>query len=227
MKERYARNSGTISKSEQELLKTKSVCVIGCGGLGGGVIEGLTRLGVGRLTIVDKDVFDETNLNRQVLSNENNLGVSKAEEGARQMYEINSEVKITPVNSELTADNCIEIIGGHDVVVDAVDNIAARRILEDACEKADIPLVHGAIAGWYGQISVVMPGSRIMHELYQENDTSDKENPLGNPSFTPAVVSAMEVAETLKLLLGQQSVIQNKLLSIDIMNHQYDVIDFD
>ena len=83
MHDRYDRNIGTVSSEEQEILKGKSVCVIG-----GGIIEGLTRLGIGRLTIVDGDVFDVSNLNRQVLSSEKNIGLAKADEGKRQMSEI-------------------------------------------------------------------------------------------------------------------------------------------
>lgn len=226
MKGRYDRNLGTISKEEQELLKEKSVCIIGCGGLGGGVIEGLTRLGVGRLTIVDGDVFDASNLNRQVLSNEKNIGLSKAEEGKRQMADINPAVQIHAINAFYTEENSREIIKGHDVVVDALDNISSRKILELACEDEGIPMVHGAIAGWHGQVAVVMPGDRIIHTLYEGNENYGAEKETGNPSFTPAIVAAMETAETLKLLLGREGILKNSVLTLDILNHQYDVINF-
>lgn len=226
MKHRYDRNIGTVSEEEQKLLKKKSVCVIGCGGLGGGIIEGLVRLGVGKLTIVDGDVFDVSNLNRQVLSNEKNIGVSKAEEGKRQMAEINSEVEVCAICEFYNEENSREIIKGHDVVVDALDNINTRKLLELACEEENIPLVHGAIAGWNGQVAVIMPGDRLIHMLYEGDDNYGVEKETGNPSFTPAVVSAMEVAETLKLLLGREDILRNKILTIDILEHQYEVIEF-
>lgn len=219
---RYDRNIGTITQNEQELLASKSVCVIGCGGLGGGVIEGLVRLGVGKLTIVDGDVFDETNLNRQVLSNPANIGKSKAEEGARQMTDINPDVSIQPVFTFYNEQNGRELISGHDLVVDALDNVSARLCLEDHCEAENIPLVHGAICSWYGQVAVVMPGDRLLHQIYME-ETSEKTS---NPSFTPAVVSAMQVAEAVKVLLGKEGVLQNKLLTIDLLSHDYEIIDF-
>lgn len=226
MKNRYERNIGTVSPQEQELLKQRSVCVIGCGGLGGGVIEGLSRLGVGRLTIVDGDVFDVSNLNRQVLSSEKNIGMLKAEEGRRQISEINSEVEVTSICAFYTEENSRDIIRGHDVVVDALDNIASRKLLEDTCEQENIPLVHGAIAGWHGQLAVIMPGDRLIHTLYDGDENYGVEKETGNPSFTPAVVGALQVAETLKLLLGREGVLTNKLLTVDILQQQYEIIDF-
>lgn len=221
---RYQRNIGTITQEEQNLLGKKSVCIIGCGGLGGGVIENLTRMGVGNLTVVDGDVFDETNLNRQVLSHEKNLGAAKALEAAEQMNLINSNVTITPVHGILTEENASDIIRGHDVVVDALDNVGARRCLEQACEAENIPLVHGAIGGWNGQVGIVMPGCRMIQQLYEVE--SQVAAPT-NPPFTPAVVAAMEAAETVELLLNRDEALRNKLLVLDLLNHEYEVIDFD
>lgn len=243
---RYDRNLGTITEEEQVLLKQKSVCIIGCGGLGGGIIEGLTRLGVGKLTIVDADVFDATNLNRQVLSHEGNLGRSKAEEGALQMKQINAEVQIRPLQVRLNGQNAREIIKGHDVVVDALDNVQSRLILEEACEKEGVPLVHGAIGGWSGQVAVVRPGDRLLHAIYcddlddgtadgksdgfgckePEPVNQDSKPEGGNPSFTPAVIAGMQVAETLKVLLGRDDMLENELLMVDLLTHQYERIDF-
>lgn len=225
---RYDRNIGTITIEEQALLKEKSVCVIGCGGLGGGVIETLVRIGVGHVTAVDGDVFDESNLNRQVLSNENNMGMPKAMEAAAQMQQINSDVKITPVQELLTEDNADGIIKEHDAVVDALDNVHTRLILEQACERAGIPLIHGAIGGWSGQVGVVMPGSRIMEQLYDDSIKSESsgDRPT-NPPFTPAVIAAMEAAETVKVLLGRDEFLRNRLLMIDLLDHEYEIIDFD
>lgn len=237
--DRYARNRGTVSPEEQILLKKKSVCVIGCGGLGGGVIEGLTRLGIGRLTIVDADVFDETNLNRQVLCHEENLGRAKAAEGAAQMKQINSEVEIRSLHTMVDEKNAQNIIRGHDAVVDALDSVQTRLILEDACEAEGVPLVHGAIAGWNGQAAVSMPGSRLLHRIYgageaksadgnvrDESGSRGAELETGNPSFTPAVVSGLQVAETLKVLLGRDGVLENKLLLMDLLEHDYEIVDF-
>lgn len=220
---RYDRNIGTITIEEQALLSTKSVCVVGCGGLGGGVIENLTRMGIGELTVVDGDSFDESNLNRQVLSNEENLGKSKAVEAIEQMSRINSEITLIAIEDLLNEENAGSIIDGCDIVVDALDNVDARLALEDACEAEGVPLVHGAISGWNGQVGVVMPGSGILHQIY---DGAAGEDSPTNPSFTPAVISALQAAETIKVLLGREEALKNKLLMIDLLEHEYEVIDF-
>lgn len=226
MKRRYERNGIVITPEENRMLATRKVCVAGCGGLGGGVIEGLVRCGVGNITAVDGDVFDETNLNRQILSNESNLGKSKAGEAVRQMKEINSQVEVIAVETFIDESNAEQIITGSDVVVDALDNISARKVLEAACERQDIPMVHGAIAGWNGQVAVVMPGDRLIGELYSGEGDRGVEVRTGNPYFTPAVVSAIQVAETVKLLTGKGDVLRNKLLMIDMLHHQYEIIEF-
>ena len=221
---RYDRNIGTITIEEQAVLACKSVCVVGCGGLGGGVIENLTRMGVGELTLVDGDVFDESNLNRQVLSNEDNLGKSKALEAAEQMSRINSEIIFVAIEDLLNEENAAAIIDGSDLVVDALDNVEARFALEKACSELNIPLVHGAISGWNGQVSVVMPGSGILSEIYMDPEPTD-DAPT-NPSFTPAVVSAIQASETIKMLLNREEALRNKILMIDLLDHEYEIIDF-
>ncbi|MCQ2546645.1 MAG: HesA/MoeB/ThiF family protein [Clostridia bacterium] len=224
MNKRYTRNIGTLSEEEQLKLAEKSACVIGCGGLGGGVIENLTRMGIGRLTVVDCDTFEETNLNRQVLSNQDNLGHAKAIEAKIQMKTINEDVEIFSIQARFEEDNAADIIRGHDVVIDALDSVPTRLVLEDACAAENIPLVHGAIDGWNGEVAVVMPGSQLLHEIYGswEEDPTVKGS---NPSFSPAVVSAIEAAEAIKLLLGKEY-LDGKLLTIDLLNHEYEVIDF-
>ncbi len=226
LQRRYERSSMTITPEENKLLHEKKVCVAGCGGLGGGVIEGLVRTGIGTVRAIDGDVFDETNLNRQVLSNEGNLGRSKAEEAVLQMKLINSEVVIEPVYEFLDESNAAELIRGFDAVVDALDNISSRRILERACEAENIPLVHGAIAGWNGQVSVVMPGDGTIAAVYEGESENGEEVLTGNPYFTPAVVSAIEVAETVKLLLGREGSLTGRMLTIDLLHHEYEIIDF-
>lgn len=221
---RYDRNIGTITIEDQAVLACKSVCVVGCGGLGGGVIENLTRMGVGELTLVDGDVFDESNLNRQVLSNEDNLGKSKALEAAEQMSRINSEITFVAIEDLLNEENAAAIIDGSDLVVDALDNVEARFALEKACSELNIPLVHGAISGWNGQVGVVMPGSGILSEIYMDPEPTD-DAPT-NPSFTPAVVSAIQASETIKMLLNREEALRNKILMIDLLDHEYEIIDF-
>lgn len=225
MKDRYKRNMNMLSREENESLKNFKVCVIGCGGLGGYVIELLGRLGIGTITAVDGDVFDETNLNRQLLSSEAVLGKSKAFTAQERMKIVNSEIILLPIQTFVVEENCDEIISGHDVVVDALDNMTARRLLEEHCEKCSIPFVHGAIAGWYGQVSTILPGDRTLQKIYPSNENKGVETELGNPSFSPALVASIEVAEVLKLLLKRGELLQNKLLTIDLFTQEFETFD--
>lgn len=221
---RYARNFSTISKEEHEILRKSKVCVIGCGGLGGHIIEMLGRIGIGTITAVDGDVFEESNLNRQILSDENTIGFSKAKVAKKRMAIVNPDINIVPMVTFIDESNAEEILSGHNVVIDALDNIPSRLILQDACEKLQLPLVHGAIAGWYGQISTIFPGDFTLNRIYQENMTKGVEKELGNPSFTPTLISSIQVSEVIKLLINRGTLLRNKLLFVNMLEHQYDVI---
>ena len=128
-----------------------------------------------------------------------------------------------PVVSFITPDNCEEIIAGHDIIVDALDNISVRKLLEKNCEELNIPLVYGAIAGWYGYVSTIMPGDRTIEKLYPGEMEKGAEQELGNPSFTPALVASIEVAEIVKVLLGKGNILSKKLLTIDLLAQEYEI----
>lgn len=225
MKARYSRNGSMLSQEENERLGSFKVCVVGCGGLGGYVIEMLGRLGIGTITAVDGDVFDETNLNRQLLSSEDVIGKSKAETAKERMKHVNSDVTVHWIHDFVTEANCEGIIGGNDLVVDALDNMSSRRLLEACCEKLGLPLIHGAIAGWYGQVSTILPGDRVLRHIYPSDENKGMETELGNPSFTPALVASIQVAEALKVLLGRGEILRSRLLTIDLLNQDYEVFD--
>lgn len=221
--DRYSRNMNSITKEECEILHSKKVCVIGCGGLGGYVIELLARLGVLHITGVDYDVFDETNLNRQIFSTTDNLGKSKALEAKKRIKSVNPDVNFTAVCDKFSNENAISIINGHDLVIDACDKISTRLLLEDTCNNLSIPLIHGAISGWYGQVSVIMPGDNTLEKIYGGADDSSINSTLGNPSFTPPIVASMEVCEAVKVLLNKGVTLKSKLLSLDLLNNSYEV----
>jgi len=223
--ERYQRNKKTFSEEETALLGQKRVFVAGCGGLGGFVIEELGRLGVGHLTAVDGDVFEVSNLNRQILSTMEVLGKSKAQTAKKRMEEVNPEITVMPITAMITGENALELLRGHDAVVDALDNTSARFALEKACEELGIPLIHGAIGGWYGQVAVVFPGDRLLEKLYTQEEEKGVETELGNPSFTPAVIASLQVAETAKVLLQKEGILKNRLLTVDLLQHEYEILE--
>ena len=153
------------------------------------------------------------------------MGTPKAQAAALRMEAVNSEVKVKAITAFIGEENCRELIKGHDLVLDALDNMSARKVLENACEAENIPMVDGAIAGWFGQVSTVMPGDGTMKKIYPTNENKGMEVELGNPSFTPAVIASIQVAEAVKVLLGRSGILQNKLLAIDLLNHEYEVLE--
>lgn len=223
---RYQRNMQALTADENSRLKELHVMVVGCGGLGGYIIEMLGRLGVGQITAMDGDVFDITNLNRQILSSEQNIGRPKALAAKERMATVNSEVEVIPIHDFLTAQNGESLVTGMDLVFDALDSAEARLVLEDVCEAAGVPLVHGAIAGWFGQVCVVLPGDRTLHSILPGGVDKGIETELGNPAFTPALVASLEVAEGVKLLLHREGVLRNRLLTIDLLNQDYEILSF-
>lgn len=223
---RYVRNLGAITLHEQEKLKTSRVCLVGCGGLGGYLAEFLGRMGVGCITAVDPDCFEMSNLNRQVLARENNLGQSKAEELRTRMARVNPNVQVRSVVTCLNADNAARLIEGHDLVLDGLDNIAARLTLQRVCRELGIPLIHGAVEGWFGQIATVLPGDDTLSRLYPgfgESDSVDSRHP-SVLSFAACMVASVQAAEAAKLLLGKEPSFRDQVLFLDLMSNGFDIL---
>ena len=200
MDERYIRNLGALTEKECARLRTKTVFVAGCGGLGGYLIEMLLRLGVGTIRAADGDTFEASNLNRQLLSSPSALGQPKAGAAAARAALVNPDVRFVPIPEFVTEENASELIRGCDAVLDALDNIGARRILARACAKENIPLIHGAICGWSAQAAVVMPGDDLIDRIYPEGARLGSKTSL---SFTPPFCAAMQVALCTRLLAGR------------------------
>ncbi len=223
--ERYRKNIGTLTKEENERLSSFSVCVVGCGGLGGYVIEMLGRLGIGYITAVDSDVFEESNLNRQLLSSAETLMKYKAHAAKARMKLVNHLVEVTPVLEKISAKNAENLLLGHDVIIDAVDSIDTRFVLQNMASKLDIPYIHGAIAGWYGQVSTILPGDNTLTKIYPDRCKVGLEKEIGNPSFTPAMVASVQTAEVIKILFKRGGLLRNKLLYMDLLEHDYITVD--
>ncbi len=216
---RYFRNIASLGISGQSQLLSSSVAIVGAGGLGGLVIELLARLGIGHLTIIDGDRFTEDNLNRQILCREKDIGRKKAEVAAERVRAINSATEVSAHPLFLTGDNAAELLAGSRVVVEALDRIAVRIVLEKITGKLQVPLVHGAIGGFLGQVATILPGSNTLSSLYGGEDSAAArgiESVLGTPTVTPAVVAALEVMEVIKLLLEKGTPLQEDLLFLEL-----------
>lgn len=213
---RYERNLGTVGWEGQIKLLESTVAVVGAGGLGGWVIEGLARMGVGRLIVIDGDVFAENNLNRQALCTEATLGRPKAEVATERVAAVNAAVEVTVYVRLATAENMAHLLQGAQVVVDALDSLPTRLVLQDACRALGVPLVHGAIAGYMGQVTTIFPGDAGLRALYGDAVPEHGiERQLGNPAGTPLMVAAWQVQETIKLLLDSGSPLRGRLLLLD------------
>jgi molybdopterin/thiamine biosynthesis adenylyltransferase len=226
---RYLRNTGTIGIDGQIKLLQSVVAVVGAGGLGGTIIELLARQGVGHIIIIDNDLFTEQNLNRQLMSTEKNLGKYKALVAARRVKQINSAVKVKTYLEKLTDENASRLLEGARVVADALDNLPSRFAIEKACRTLGIPLVHGTIAGFCGQVMTIFPEDAGLSCIYGSSEKCPAhglEVKTGNPSATPTVVAGWEVQEIVKIITGIGRPIRNSLLVLDMMEGTADRIAF-
>ncbi len=221
---RYTRNRAMLSVALQLRLFRSQVAVVGCGGLGGFLLEELARLGVGRLSAIDPDIFAEHNLNRQLLATMANLGSSKAEAAVRRIAEVNPAVTVQAVSEAFRAGDR-SLLSGADVVADALDEVPARLALAETCAEIGIPMVHGAIAGWYGHVTTVFPGDDTLHRLYKRHASRRGiEAQFGNPSFTPAVVASLQVSEICKILVGQGTLLRGTVLSVNLLDNEIETL---
>ena len=224
MQERYIRNLGPLTEEECLLLRQRRVFLAGCGGLGGYLLEHLLRAGVGAITVCDGDTIVPSNLNRQLLADMESLGRSKTEAACARAALVNPEAAVEARPVFLTADNALGLIAGHDLALDALDSPAARRILASACRQAGIPLVHGAIRGWYAQAAVILPDSGMMEQLYPADAPAAPDQ--GSLSPTVGLCAAIQAGEAVKLLCGRPSPLAGRLLWVDLVEQEYQVVTF-
>ncbi|HEY74115.1 MAG: HesA/MoeB/ThiF family protein [Chloroflexi bacterium] len=223
---RYLRNLGTVGLEGQAKLLRATVAVVGQGGLGGYVTESLARMGVGRLILIDGDVFEEHNFNRQLLSGEANLGAEKTQAARRRVVEINSAVEVTAHALMLDRENLPHLLVGADVVVDALDRLPIRLILQDGAQALGIPMVHGSIAGFLGQVMTILPGDPGLRGLYGDGELPEQglEAQLGTPAATPMAVAAWEAQEVVKIITGRGELLRHRLLLLDMESDEIEIL---
>lgn len=226
---RYIRNQSTISLDDQLRLLHSHVAIVGLGGLGGYVVESLARIGLGNLTLIDGDCFDESNLNRQLLSSVDNIGKMKAEVAAERVYYVNPAVETVAVNEFFSAENGGRLLIDADLVVDCLDNIGSRFDVEDVARKHEIPMVFAAIGGMAGQVMTIFPEDDGLVKVYGDRrKASDRgsEASIGTVGFAAMATAAHECAEIVSLLLGKgPAELRKKLLFTDLADHSIEKID--
>ncbi len=221
MEQRYIRSVGAITEAECALLKRKRIFVAGCGGLGGHIIDMLLRIGVGEICCADGDVFESSNLNRQLLSTEDNLGLSKAAAAEIHAGCVNSSVVFHAYSGFITEENAGELIKGCDAVMDALDTVSSRRILKSACDRLQIPYIYGAVQGWTAQAALSLPGDGLFNMLYPREDVAITDKSI--LSFTPALCASLQTALCVKLLCGRE-VFPGRIYYFDLEEPDYEVL---
>ena len=225
--ERYARNLKTCTCRQQAALLQSRVAVVGLGGLGGTVVEILARAGVGHLSLVDGDRFEGHNLNRQIVCTPDLLSHPKAPAAARRVAAVNPSVEVTTHPEFLSEANTDRFLTGADVVVDCLDNLPDRFLLEAAAKKSETPFVSAAVAGLSGHITTIFPedpGLTLIYGSLEESSPKGVETTLGCLPQAVMLVAAIECAEVSKILLAQPNLLRNHLLLIDLTDNSFEKI---
>ena len=227
-----SRQMSIVTKSQQTRFKDAKIAVIGCGGIGGSVIEQLARMGLGNINLIDYDAFDLSNLNRQLISGLDTLAKEKSYSAKERVRNINPYVNVKAFNEELNEDNVEEFIEDSDIVVDALDNLVTRVIVSRTARKLEIPYVHGAIHGTMGQVSVFTQETKSYEEMFQlpsidKELTDDVKNDIRKLNFgvppvigpVPNIVGCLEAFEAFKIITGIGEVTYSpKLLTFNLLD---------
>ncbi|MFM7250965.1 MAG: ThiF family adenylyltransferase [Planctomycetaceae bacterium] len=220
-----------LGAAGQARLAAAGVAVVGCGALGSVVAMALTRAGVGRLRIIDRDVPERSNLPRQVLFDEADVaaGIPKAVAAAGHLERIDSSCRIEPVVADLTAASAARLLGGVDLIVDGTDNFEARFLINEFACGAGIPWVHGGAIGAEGRVLAVLPGRTACLRCLVPEPPAPGALPTCETAgiIGPAalVVGAVEAAEAIKILVGALDRVGNRLLVCDLWENLWRCVD--
>lgn len=212
-----------VGEAGQQKLAEAKVLVVGAGGLGCPALQYLAAAGIGTIGIVDGDVVNETNLHRQVLYTNSDVGRPKVQVAAERLYRLNPEVKINTYTEFLTAKNAMDIVANYDLVVDATDNFAARYRINDVCVKLDKPVVYGAIHRFEGQVSVFnYKGGPTYRCLFPDKPAESQIpdcNETGVLGVLPGIIGTQQATEVLKIILGIGEVLSGKLMTLNLLTN--------
>ncbi len=216
-----------VSQEGQARLMDGSVLLVGAGGLGGYVLELLARFGVGRIDVADGDVFEETNLNRQLLSSVPDLGRNKARVGAERAARIAPLSEVRALEAFLDRANLPRALEGVQVVVDALGGIAPRMDLHDAALGMGIPVVAGAVAGWTAVVGSETAGRRGISRMWGDASAADAEHTLGSLAPAVSLAAALMAAETSRYLLHGELALAGRMLHADMSSFSFEIYDLE
>ena len=210
-----------IGYQGQLKLKNSKVCVVGVGGLGNPITSRLAAMGVGTLRIVDRDVIELSNLHRQTMFNEDDVGQVKVEVAAKKLQKLNPDCKIEALAVSVNDYTALEVIEGCDVVIDALDSVNARYALNKACVNFNIPFVTGAAVGVSGQAFTILPKTSACYYCMFPSLDEDSMPTCSIEGVHPSILSiigGIEVSEAVKVILGKKPSLSEKILHVDIEN---------
>ncbi len=216
-----------IGPEGQESVSSKKVVVIGCGALGTNIANLLVRGGVGEILLVDRDIVELSNIHRQVLYSENDIGSPKAETAAMKLKEINSEIEIKYLIKDVMSSNISEVVKGYDLMMDGTDNIPVRLLINDYSISENVPWIYGGVLGTGGMVmSITGEGACLrclIPELPEQGDVLTCEM-LGVLNTVPALTASVQVTEAFKLLMGKEPM--KGLLQFDVWENDFSVHKF-
>jgi len=216
------RQKPLFTNKEQKKLKNMVALIAGAGGLGTNQAQQLQRIGIKKIYLYDHDKIVESNLNRQLFYGKDDIAENKVKTAKAHLESFNLNTKIKSFNKKIVKD--LDIPEDVDIIFDALDNFSARFDLEKIAEKNNIPLIHGGVQSWYGQITTIIPDKTLsLKEIVGEKNKKDNESP---PVFSPVVsiIAANQVIEGVKVYLKKDNILLNKLLIIDIQKNTINTI---
>jgi len=214
--ERYQRQIlfKPFGKKGQERLKAAHLLVAGVGGLGSPVAMYLCAGGAGHLSLVDEDTVSLSNLNRQLLYGERDIGSRKVDSAAEKLAGINAAVRVDPIHARIAPETCNTLLEGVDLVMDCLDTMSARYALNQACVKRGVPLIHGGVYGMTGQMTTILPGRGPCLEcIFPRGEEAKHPVPVLGPAA--GVIASLQALEAVKLLTGMGKPVTGRLLCFD------------
>lgn len=228
---RYKRQIPLIGKKGQEALKNSKVFIAGAGGLGSPAATYIALAGVGFIRLVDRDVVKPSNMNRQFLHYDKNMGLKKSDSGRDTLQKMNHDVNVEPLCVDITKDNIKDLAGDCDIIVDALDNNETRAVLSEFALSRKIPLVHGSVHGFHGEVSTYVPGNTnpcpfCLFNFSDESENSSKIPIIGAVSGIVGSVQALEVIKYItgsgNLLVGKLFIWDGKKCISEVLNYEID-----
>ena len=217
---RYQRQISIFGEDGQRKLKEAKVFIAGAGGLGCSIAMYLTVAGIGKLRIVDNDTVALENLNRQVLHWDSDIGRKKSESAKEKLQRMNSDIEVEVISETINKGNIDGLVGDFDMIVDAMDNFAARYVLNKAALNKKIPFFHGAVHGFYGQATTIIPGrTACLRCIFPEAPPPAVPPVVG---VAPGLIGCIQATEVIKYTLGIGSLLENRLLMWDGLDGKID-----